>query len=104
MGSVMGLHTSTLRAQVTRTTGSGAPPKGRGAGRAGAPNPRCHSEREGSPSGNFLPSPRHATPSRARKPKGRCRAPKPAHLHPQHVGSGPQLLAQSTGSRERVSG
>ena len=52
-----------------------------------------HNSERRPPPGNLPPAPRHATPSRARKPKGQCRVPTPAHPRPQHVGSGPRLPA-----------
>ena len=103
VGSVLGPHTRTPRAQETGATGPGYLTDGRASGRGRAPNPRRPSQRRGgTPLGNPSPPPRRAMPNRARNPKGQCRVPTPAHPHPQHVGGGPQLLAPRTSSLERV--
>ena len=47
--------------------------------------------------------PQGARTHRACKPRGRCWAPTPRHLRPQHVGGGPQQPAQWTGSRGKDS-
>ena len=49
------------------------------------------------------PPPWRAAPHRAREPRGRCRAPTPAHPRPQHEDGGPRQPAQRAGSRGRRS-
>ena len=84
-------HTHTC-AHSTWPGSPGSPPRGRAAGKRWRLNPDA---------------PRHPRgaqpPTRARRPRGRCRAPTQAHLRPQHVGSGPRQPAQRAGSRERGS-
>ena len=41
------------------------------------------------------------SPRRTCRPRGQCWAPTPTHPRPQHVGGGPQQLAQWAGSRGR---
>ena len=66
------------------------------------PAQRAGSREPGAPEPRRLPPPPScAAPHRAREPQGQCRAPTPAHPHPQHVGSGPQQPARRAGSRGR---
>ena len=68
------------------------------------PAQRAGSREEGAPEPRRPPPPPwRAAPHRACKPRGRCRAPKPAHPRSQHVGSGPRQPAQRAGSRGRWS-
>ena len=55
------------------------------------------------PRGRPPPTSAARSPDRACKPTGQCRAPRPAHPRPQHVGGGPRLPAQRAGSRGRGS-
>ena len=88
--SVLGPHTRSLLAGETRATGPGYLPERWSAGRGRAPDHRRPSHRRGgAPPGKLTPTQRSAMPHRARKPKGQCRVPAPAHPHPQHVGSSP---------------
>ena len=68
------------------------------------PAQRAGSWEEGAPEPRRpLPPPWRAAPNRARGPRGRCKAPTPAHLRPQHVGSGPRQPVQRAGSWGRGS-
>ena len=82
-----------------------ARPRGRAAGGGTAPDTRRPSQQwEVTPPRGRPPPPlRHAAPHRACKPRGHCWAPTPAHVRPQHVGSGPRRLARRAGSRGRAS-
>ena len=73
-------------------SGPQQPAQRAGSREGGAPEPR-----------RPPPSPRRAAPHRAREPRGQCRAPTPAHPHPQHVGSGPRQPAWRAGSWGRGS-
>ena len=89
----------------TQAADHGCLPQGWAAGRERAPHPRRPSQRgEELPTGNLPPSPQHATPSRACKTRGQCRAHTPAHLHPQHVSCGPQTPSPRAGSRRGTTG
>ena len=79
------------------------PRDGRPGEEAGLTPDAPHNSERSPPRSNLPPTPRRATPGNARTPKGQCRAPTPAHPHPQHVGSGHRLPAPRTGSRERTS-
>ena len=74
-----------------------------------ASGPRQPAQRAGSREGGAPeprrppPPPWRAAPRRAREPRGQCRAPTPAHPHPQHVGGGPRQPARRAGSRGRGS-
>ena len=68
------------------------------------PAQRMGSREEGAPEPRRPPPPPwRAAPHSARGPRGRCRAPTPAHPRPQHVGSRPRQPAQRAGSRGRGS-
>ena len=77
--------------------------------RHAASGPRQHVQRassreEGAPEPRRPPpAPWRAAPHRASGPRGRCRAPTPAHRRPQLLGSGPRKPAQTAGSRGRGS-
>ena len=53
------------------------------------------------PRGRPRTIPAACSPHRACTPRGRCWAPTPTHLRPQHVGGGPQQPARWAGSRGR---
>ena len=66
------------------------------------PARRAGSREEGAPEPRLPPPPPwRAAPHGARGPRGRFRAPTPAHPRPKHVGSGPRQPAQRAGSRGR---
>ena len=105
VGPVLGPHAHTYRTREPRVVKPWPP-----APRDGRParDSACHltplTRVEGQPPRDGLRQPpRHAAPGRACKPKGPCWTPTPAHLRPQHVGSGPPQPAQMTGSLGRES-
>ena len=79
--------------------------KGRAAGGGTSPDTRRPSQRwRATPPGGRLPTiPAAHSPHRASKPRGRCWAPTPTHLRPQHVTGRPQQPAQWTDGRGRDS-
>ena len=103
VGRVMGPHAHTSGTQDTQIAEPQLPAPEDGRPRGGrrlAPD-APHSGGRPPPSGTAPTSPAARSPHRARKPRGQCWAPTPAHPHPQHVGSGPQQPAQRAGSRGR---
>ena len=105
VGPVLGPHTRTDRTRDTRVAEPRppAPEDGRpGEGQRLTPD-APHNGGGPPPRGRPPTTPAAHSPHRACKPRGRCWAPTPTHLRPQHVGGGPQQPAQWRGSRGRDS-
>ena len=100
VGPVLGTHARTDRTRVTRDAEPWlpAPEDGRpGEGQRltpGAP----HNGGRPPPRARPPATPAACNPHRACRPRGRCWAPTPTHLRPQHVGGRPQQPAQWAGS------
>ena len=105
VGPVVGPHARADRTRDTRVAEPRLPAPEDGRSREGqrltpdAP----HNGGRPPPWGRPPTTPAARSPHRACKPRGQCRAPTPAHPHPQHVGGGPRQPAQRAGSRRRGS-
>ena len=103
VGPVLGPHTRTDRTRDTRVAEPWLPaPEDGRPGEGQRLTPDAPDNGGGPPSRGRPPTnPAAHGPHRACKPRGRCWAPTPTHLRPQHVGGGPQQPAQRAGSRGR---